>query len=168
MRTSIMIAILMVVGLVRMNAQSCASCNENVTDYNAGSYTITTGQTFCVDSTGNFEGNLVLNGGTLCVKGVFKAKIFSFTSGTILNSGNFSSGALTLGSGKNLQNISGGVINFTGNVTLSGGQITNDGILNVRQTLTNTSGTFTNAGILNCGQLSGSNTINNTGVLNTN
>lgn len=168
MKVLLTLSLLLILFATHSTAQTCGTCATNITDYDGSSYTVTAGQTLCIDSLGNFEGQIVLSGGTLCVKGLFKPQTFTFNSGTLVNSGSVNLATLTLGSGKVLQNLVDGLLSVSGNFTLLGGQLTNTGILSVRQTLTNTSGTFTNSGIINCNQLSGTNAISNTGVLNTN
>jgi hypothetical protein len=164
---------LFLVALVLMGytakSQTCGTCTVNITDFDNGSYTITTGQTFCVDSTGNFEGSLTLNGGTLCNKGIFKAQGFVYQSGIITNKGTMSvSNGLNLNSSHTFDNTVTAVLNLKNNLSVTGGNFTNAGIINIQQNIIHSSGSFSNSGIMNCEQVTGSATINNTGVINSN
>lgn len=151
------------------SAQSCGSCTVNISGYDTLAYTVNSGQTFCVDTTGNFQGILILNGGTVCNKGYFNPHSFTFNTGTIDNYGNSTlETSITLSSNKVINNKPDAVTNLSGGLTLSGGAFTNNGITNISQNITNTSGTINNTGILNCVQLTGSNSVTNTGVINTN
>lgn len=149
--------------------QNCSSCNTVISSYDTLSYTIENGQTFCIDSTGNFQGAIILNGGTICNKGYFNPENITFNSGTIDNYGNATIPiTLLLGASKVINNKTDAIINFFGDLTLNGGTFTNYGISNITQNLTNSSGSITNAGILNCLQVIGVNVLNNSGVINTN
>jgi hypothetical protein len=152
-----------------VKAQSCGTCSLSINQYDVASYTVNVGQTLCIDTLGNYEGDITLNGGTVCVKGMFKPKTLTFTSGNITNYGNTSLPVLpSLSSGKLIENKSDAVLNISQGITISGGSFINIGICNIQQNITNTSGTLTNTGILNCVQVTGSNAFTNTGVLNTN
>ena len=151
------------------NSQSCGTCSINITGFDTLAYTVNAGQTFCVDTTGNFQGKLTLNGGSVCNKGLFSPTQMTLTAGALNNYGNCSFPiAATLNSGLTVTNNSGSILNINGNLGMSGGSFNNSGITNISSSLTNTSGTLTNAGILNCTTLSGSNTVTNTGVINSN
>lgn len=150
-------------------AQICGTCTVNITGYDTLVYSLNTGQTFCIDTTGHFAGTIIINGGTVCNKGFFNPGTITFNSGTIDNYGNTSIvSSLTLSNNKIINNKPDAVTNLTGALTLSGGSFTNNGIINISQNVTNTSGTLNNTGILNCIQITGSNTLTNTGVINTN
>jgi hypothetical protein len=153
----------------RTIAQSCGTCSVSINSLDSANYTVNTGETFCVDSTGNFVGSITLNGGSICNKGLFAPKSLIFSNGTITNYGNASiKSSLTFGSSSQLDNNGGGIINISGNLTISGGSIANDGIVNIDQAIQNTSGSLQNSNIINCTQISGSGTLNNTGVINSN
>lgn len=154
---------------VNGNAQTCGTCSTNISSLDSSSYTINSGQTFCVDTTGNFVGTITLNGGSICVKGIFNPGNFTFTSGTINNYGNVSlNNSLSIGSNVQLNNNSDAVININGILTMSGGTFTNNGVINVDQNISNSSGSIVNTSIINCVQISGSGTLNNTGIINSN
>lgn len=145
----------------------CTICTTTILGIDSNTYTVTIGQTFCVDSTGIFNGTVILNGGTICNRGSFKPSSVTFTSGTFYNYG---SAAIitntTFGSSISWTNYGGSILNLDGSLTVSGGTMSNDGILNVDSTLTFSSGTFSNSKIINCTSLTGSGTISNTGTIN--
>lgn len=150
-------------------AQTCATCSINVSGYDTTNYTINSGQTLCIDTTGNFSGNITLNGGSICNKGIFSPAVINFTNGMIDNYGSSNlPGPLILSNNLVYNNKQDAITNITGSITVNGGVLTNFGILNVSQGFTNNSGTINNGGILNCLQLSGTNTISNNGVINSN
>jgi hypothetical protein len=159
---------------------SCNSCTSGistndtllhiVTSVDTTSYTITTGQTFCITNTGTFRGTIIINGGTVCNKGRFFPKSLTFSSGVIFNNNNARiKTALSLGSSTTLNNNSGAVLNLNGNLGISGGTLYNEGLINVNADIQNNSGSFSNKTIINCNTLSGSNTIVNysIGIINT-
>lgn len=152
-----------------VNAQTCGTCTLNITAMDTTAYTISTGQTLCIDTTGNYTGNIIIAGGTVCNKGFFNPKSISFQSGSI---NNYSSSNLklnvTVSSGASIVNGDGAILGVAGSLTLSGGTLLNSGIMNVEQSVTNSSGSFTNSNILNCRSLTGNNTLTNTGVINSN
>jgi hypothetical protein len=150
-------------------AQSCGTCSINITSLDSTDYTVNSGQTFCIDTSGNFVGTLTLNGGTICNKGLFNPKTITLTSGSVTNYGNTSlNTSVTLGSGIQVTNNSDALMNINGNVTNSGGALTNSGIINVGQNIQNNSGSITNNSIINCYQITGSGTLTNNGKINTN
>jgi len=147
----------------------CTGCTINVTDIDTNSYTLTAGQVLCVDTNGVIKGNITLNGGTICNKGIFKPENFTVSTGEITNNGNMSlPTVLSLNTGTTLTNGVSSVINFTGNLTLGGSTFTNNGVINIESTLQNNSGTATNNSIINCQVVAGSGTITNNGVINSN
>jgi hypothetical protein len=150
------------------NSQTCGTCSINIVGLDSSAYTISSGQTICIDTTGNFVGTITLEGGTVCNKGLFNAKILTFNSGTIDNYGNMSFSAVTLSANRYINNKADAISNISGTLIISGGNFTNNGIANVTQNITNNSGTLNNTGILNCIQITGSNTITNSGVINSN
>lgn len=154
---------------ISVKSQTCGTCSTNITSLDSANYTVNSGETFCIDTTGNFIGTINLNGGTICNKGIFNPKIIVFNSGTISNNGNTSfRTSISVPSGSQLSNNADAVMNTNGSLTMSGGTLSNDGIINVDQTIQNTSGVINNNGIMNCSQLSGSGSLNNTGKINTN
>jgi hypothetical protein len=147
----------------------CTGCTINVTDIDTNSYTLTTGQVLCVDTNGVIKGNVTLNGGAICNKGIFKPETFTLSSGELTNNGNMSlPTAISLSTGAILTNGVSSVINFTGTLTISGASFTNNGVMNIEANLQNNSGTVTNNSIINCQVASGSGTITNNGVINSN
>lgn len=147
----------------------CSICTTHIIGSDSLTYTVSIGQTLCVDSTGILKGTIVLNGGTICNKGIFNPASVTFTSGELHNYGNaqvnFNS---TLGTSLTWINYGGSILNLNGSLTVSGGSFSNEGILNVETTLTFSSGTFSNQNIINCATLAGSGTITNTGIINSN
>ena len=165
----ILFVVLLAFLYVKSNAQTCGTCSTNITSLDSTSYTVNTGETFCVDTTGNFVGTITLNGGTICNKGLFNPKSLIFTSGTINNNANTSlKSAISVGANSQLNNNPDAIMNIAGSLTVGGGTVSNNGIINVDQNIQNTSGSLTNSSIINCTQISGSGTLNNTGKINTN
>jgi len=150
------------------NAQTCSSCSVNITTTSNGSYTINAGETFCVDTAGKFTGTLLLDGGTICNKGIFKPSAFTFISGSINNYSSVSFNAgLTLNSACSLYCEKKTFLRINGTLTVSGGSFTGKGICNIHDNVSFTSGTVNNSGIINCRLLSGLITsITNTGIIN--
>lgn len=149
-------------------SQSCGTCSINITSLDSSSYTVNSGETFCVDTTGNFVGTITLNGGTICNRGVFSAKVLTINNGVLSNYSNLSINTnASFGSSCQLNNYGGAILNVNGSLTVSGASIVNDGIINIYQNISN-SGSVTNTNIINCYQLTGSGTVNNTGVINQN
>ncbi len=150
-------------------SQICGTCSLNITSLDSSSYVVNSGETFCVDTTGNFIGTINLNGGTICNKGIFNPKVITFTSGSISNYGNTSlSSSVTLGSASQILNNADAIMNINGAFTNGGGNLTNDGIINIDQSIQNNSGSITNSSIINCLQITGSGSLINTGKINSN
>ena len=150
-------------------AQSCGNCVLTISGANNTSYTVNPGQTICLDSTAMYTGNITMNGGTICNKGIFKPQSLNFTSGTISNYGNIKiAGNFLLGSNQTIVSERKAFLKIGGNLTISGGTFTNKGITNVNVTLAYVAGSFTNSGIVNCETLSGvtASNIANTGIIN--
>src|SRR3989344_2349550 len=143
------------------NAQ-CAGCTVSVNDIDTNSYTLTSGQVLCIDTNGVVKGNIVLNGGSICNKGIFKPENFTYTLGEMINNGNMSfPGAITLSAGSILNNGVSSVINFTGTLTISGANFTNNGVMNIETNIQNNSGTVVNNSIINCQEVLGAGTLTN-------
>ncbi len=152
-----------------INAQTCGTCSVNITSLDSSNYVVNSGETFCVDTTGNFIGTITLNGGTICNNGIFNPLSITFSSGTISNNGNSSfRSSLIVPTNSQLSNNADAVMNTNGFLTMNGGTLTNSGIMNVNQSVQNTSGSISNSGIMNCTQLTGSGSLSNTGKINTN
>ncbi|MDX2172818.1 MAG: hypothetical protein SFY56_06840 [Bacteroidota bacterium] len=152
----------------QLKAQTCGTCSVNITSTDTLNYTVNAGQNFCVAKNGNFSGNIILNGGTICVSGFFNPKSITVNSGTLNNYGTLSiNNSITLGSGLTLTNNPGAIVNINGSITLNSATLSNSGIINVDQTLSN-SGTVNNTSIINCTTVSGSGTLNDTGIINSN
>jgi hypothetical protein len=156
-------------GSFLMKGQSCGTCSINITGLDSSSYTLSGGQTLCIDSTGVFKGLITVNGGTICNNGVFLPKVLTFNSGLINNNSTATiKSATSLGNGQTINNQPGAILGVSGNLSLSGGILNNDGILNISGNINNSSGSFSNSSIINCILLTGTNTMSNTGVINTN
>lgn len=148
-------------------AQNCGSCSVSIDSTSSSAYTVSAGQTFCIDTTGNFIGSIVLNGGTVCNKGVFEPQSLTLISGDIYNYSIFKCDtSLALGTAINLYCETQSFTNINGAFTISG-SYTNKGITNVSDSLSYAAGTFNNSGIINCRLLleliSG---ITNSGIIN--
>ncbi|MCO6501133.1 MAG: hypothetical protein J5I47_12265, partial [Vicingus serpentipes] len=105
-------------------AQCAAGCTWTVTGSNSTNCTVNAGQKLCITSTGDYSGDLTLNGGTVCNNGTLRSDI-TFNSGRIDNYGDltFSWGSgFLLSTGDSVYNYS-GTINFLGNLTISGGAV---------------------------------------------
>lgn len=152
-----------------LKAQVCGTCSVIVTGNDTLQYTVNSGEVLCIDTTANFTGKLIINGGTVCNNGFCSPSSIIFNTGTINNTGNLTIfSALTLSAGKTLVNDFDAVLNQKGNLTISGGSVLNRGIFNVEQNIQFSTGTITNDNILNCLLLNGAGVIVNNGVLNTN
>ena len=150
-------------------AQTCGSCTENITGRDTLSYTVTTGQTFCIDTMGIFEGVITVSGGNVCNRGLFNPKTIVVSSGTINNYSNMIiNSSFTLTTGATLFSDNSTLLTFRGDITISGGTVTNNGIANVKGNIAFNSGTFSNSSIINCRLLSGANvaSITNSGIIN--
>lgn len=154
---------------IQLKSQTCGACSINVNSLDSTSYSINAGETFCVDTAGNFIGTITLNGGTICNKGIFNPSSIQFNNGTISNYGNTSlKTSVTIATNAILTNNADAVMNINGGITNSGGTLTNNGIINVDLNIQNNSGSITNNSIINCTQLTGSGTLTNNGKINTN
>jgi len=152
-----------------LKSQSCGNCTVNVTGLDTLSYTITTGQTFCVDTSGIFSGSISLNGGTVCNKGVFSPKLFAASTGTVRNQMVMTlESSFSIGSAFYLKNEAHAIATIVGTLTVSGGTLNNAGITNVQNGLVVSSGTTINTAIINCWSLTGTglNSISNSGIIN--
>lgn len=152
---------------ITVKSQTCGTCTINVTTRDTNSYTIGTGQTMCIDSTGRFFGKITLNGGTLCNRGICNLKQLTFNSGSIVNKSIMTyPGGLTITSGKSLDNTKKGILQVEEDVVVNGGSLVNAGIINVMLDLTNTTGSFDNRKVINCRAVSGSTVFVNRGIIN--
>ncbi len=155
--------------LARYNAQTCSSCTVNITAYDTLTYVVSAGQTFCIDSLGEFAGTVTLNGGTICNKGTFNPKTFIISTGTINNHAiMIFNGTTTLAPSCMLVTGLKSITNLKADLVISGGSLDNSGIINVRNSINYTAGTFTNSAIVNCDTLSGASlsSITNSGIIN--
>jgi len=155
---------------LKLNAQNCGTCTSSVNNSDTSIVVVNAGQTFCVDTMGVFNGRITVNGGSICVKGMFNPQSFNFYSGVITNSGNMTLNvsALVLNSGSSLTNNQDAILNLNGTLTIAGGSFANNGILNIDVTLNANSGALTNTGIINCTTVNGISNIANTGNVNSN
>jgi hypothetical protein len=154
------------------NAQiSCSNCTYSISDLSKDNYTLTTGQTLCITSTGIIQGTITLNGGTICNDGVFSPTSFTYTQGSFNNGGVIIyTGTIDLNAtGIVVDNNSSGTINVTGGITISNAnvQFTNNGTLNTTQDIAVTAGTIINNGTLNYNAISNNGgTYTNNGTAN--
>lgn len=72
-------------GLLAQSA--CTGCTTNVTTTTTTNYTVASGQTLCITSTGMIKGSITMSGGTICNEGIIQASAFTITGGTINNYG---------------------------------------------------------------------------------
>jgi hypothetical protein len=151
-----------------VRSQSCSNCSDYALSEKSSTYTVSTGQTLCIDSLSSFSGNIVMNGGTLCISGNFQPASLTFNSGSIINRGVSYLSSINLSSNRTFINKPGAILNVDGSLTISGGILTNLGVVNVSGNLQNNSGQITNSNIINCTAVTGNNTITNNGLLNTN
>lgn len=152
-----------------INAQNCSTCNTVINNSDTSAIVLNIGETLCIDTMGYFSGTIVLNGGNVCNKGFFKPISITYNSGVITNYANTSIDAnLAIPTGVTVNNEPGAIITINGTLTISGGVYNNNGISNVDSSINNNAGTLSNTSIINCTQLTGSNSINNTGIINAN
>lgn len=152
----------------RFSAQACGPCTNLITGADNQSYTVTSGQTFCVDTLGEFTGTLVLNGGLVCNKGVLNPSLLALSSGSLSNFALLKFDSLSLTTGVFLLNGISGLIRLEGGLTVDSATFENAGIVEVGSDLTFTSGAIINSSIVKCRYLLGSSisTISNTGIIN--
>jgi len=162
----IVIIFLFLIGLLK--AQDCNTCNIHVNDSDFSTYTVSTGQTLCIDSAGSVFGKIVLSGGLICNKGFLNPSEISILSGTIINSGNITlSSSLITSSGTSITVLESSVINVAGEFINNGSSITNLGFINISGSISNNGGSFINNNVINCSHVS-SGSITNNSVINTN
>lgn len=167
-RLFFVLSILMLCCFFKVTAQSCSGCSTSITGNDTLTYNVGSGQILCVTNSGNFLGKITINGGTVCVTGNFNPNSITINSGVIINNGNTTlNSSITFGSNFQMSNSSGAILSISGDLTLSASTITNDGIINVVNAISN-SGTITNSNIINCVQITGSGSLNNTGIINSN
>lgn len=149
-------------------AQSCTTCNQMIIGIDTSSYTVSTGQTLCIDSTAVFKGKVTLNGGTICNNGVFNPSLFVVSSGAIYNYSTFSIlNNCTLNSAVNITNNEAAIFSVDFNFIIGGATILNNGIINVGNNCDANSGSLTtNNNILNCVTIVGEQNLINNGVIN--
>jgi Secretion system C-terminal sorting domain len=64
----------------------CSSCTTSITGIDNNNYIITSGQTFCITSSGTCTGLITVSGGTLCNQGtITSSNIWVATSGSVFN-----------------------------------------------------------------------------------
>lgn len=155
---------------LNLKSQNCGTCTYSFNDSDTSTVVVATGETLCIDSMAIFNGKVTMNGGTLCVRGIFNPSSFVFNSGTITNYGNMTlnTNSISFGSGSVLANKADAMLNIRGSITLTGATFSNEGIINVDQTINATSGTLSNNSLINCAILSGASNITNQGTINTN
>lgn len=164
----LLLLLLLMSRITFVSAQSCGSCTVTLSGYDTLAYTVTSGQIFCIDSTGQFEGTLTLSGGTVCNKGIFHPKSLSVITGTINNYSCLRLDAdLSLGPGLHLINGSRSTADFLGSLSISGGELNNGGIASIDEDIIFSSGVFVNSAIINCKTLSGAGiaTVSNSGII---
>lgn len=148
-------------------SQNCQSCTIDLTDHDTLSRIINAGDVFCISENGLFEGKLVLNGGTVCNKGIFKPKELVLIQGYLNNYNTINLNYfIELPVGVFVSNTSAGSIDITGILKLAGGFLSNLGIITVQDEVSGSSGTVTNSGIINCKEFISPGVLSNSGVLN--
>jgi hypothetical protein len=163
-----LLACVIIILAAKLNGQTCGSCSVVITGTSSTSYTVGSGQTLCIDTSGIYMGNITLSGGTICNRGHFKPTSFSFNSGTLNNYASSSiSGTLSIGSGKTVYCERKSFLRVSGDLSISGGSLNNKGIANVRNNVACASGALNNSGIVNCKVFTASaGTYTNTGIIN--
>ena len=161
-----------------LQSQTCSNCTSafsndtlliKVSSTDSSNYIVTSGKTLCIFPGGKFTGTVTLSGGFICNKGNFNPKLLTINSGTITNNSICKLKGLTLAQSRSIKNCIKSIMNIDdGNLILSGGSFINEGILNVENNIQNNSGSLINRSIINCNQFSGSNSITNLGIINTN
>ncbi|MBA3683388.1 MAG: hypothetical protein H0W73_19815 [Bacteroidetes bacterium] len=151
-----------------LKAQSCSSCSTLISQTDTSDYVVNTGQTLCIDTSGNCLGKITLNGGTVCNKGFFQPKDLFLNGGSLNNLGNLTyMKSLTLNGSVNITIEASSVINVEGDFTINtAGNVTNNGYLNVSGNIQN-NGALNNLNVINCLQISGNAAVN-AGVINQN
>lgn len=93
-------------------SQVCTSgCTTTISTTTFQNYTVTSGQQLCITSTGVINGNITLNGGTICNSGTIQSPVFDIISGTINNYGAiYQKNNLVLKNGSVLRNYNGGLV----------------------------------------------------------
>ncbi len=134
-------------------AQTCNTCTIHISGNDTNSYTLNTGQTLCIDSGYAFTKNITLNGGSICIAGVFSPATFINNGGAItinqnavlVYRGDFNVGTLQITVSEK------SVLNVLGKLTLvSGSKISNKGSINTNNNIIlNTGSTLENNGVLN-------------------
>lgn len=154
----------------QLTAQNCSPCNTLITGADNLSYTVSGGQTLCLDTLAEFTGTIILNGGVVCNRGVFNPQFIALTSGTLVNQALMVfTPTLSIGLGAVLFNQATGSAAIGDDVDISSGSLLNDGILDLKENLLFNSGQLINNGVINCRQLSGSavSLIVNSSIINT-
>lgn len=150
-----------------LSSQNCQPCTINITGYDTLTRTVGVGDVLCIDENGLYEGKLILNGGTICNKGIFKPKELGLVQGNLNNYNTISLNYYTeLTTGVQFNNASAGFIDMTGLLKLTGGTMINLGIITVQDDIFGSSGTLTNNGIINCREFTNSGILSNSGILN--
>lgn len=86
-------------------AQTCSNCTWHITGNDTSSYTIGTGQTLCVDTSGIVTGTIILQGGTICNNGTVSVSGITLSSGMVVNKKKFiTSQDLSINNGVIIQN----------------------------------------------------------------
>ena len=149
----------------------CTGCTQTISVTQPGPLFVNTGEVVCISSTGVIQGDVYINGGTLCNFGVVNALYVSIDSGTLNNYGTFSTGYLNFELGwlqndgvanvdtlttndSNSDLINNGTLN-TMRVQIAISSAGNDfvsennGTFNVTNEMVHSNATFNNNGILN-------------------
>ena len=154
----------------QVKSQNCGSCDISIFGNDTLSYTVFAGQSVCIDSAANFTGILILNGGTICNKGLFTPMNFTFNSGTINNYSNITiTQSIIINANCNVIINDGGAFSITsGDLHINGGNFTNNGLTSISGNIQNASGTITNSSLVNCSHLLGNPLTSNSGIVNSN
>jgi hypothetical protein len=71
------------------NGQNCQICTYTVNAPDTSTYTLNSGQTLCITSSGVVNGTVILNGGIVCNSGIFRPANFKYEDGDFDNYGDF-------------------------------------------------------------------------------
>ena len=148
------------------NAQ-CGTCTINITANSSISYTLTPGQTLCINPGITYTGDVTMSGGTLCNRGNYPSGNINVwqQGGTVYNSGTMTKNNLSTANNLNFYNT--GTLQVYGDLNISSGSgfyNNTNGVLNVTGSINNNS-IFNNAAAVD---IRGAYNANSSSTLNTN
>lgn len=136
-----------------LSAQTCDTCTWHITGNNATSYTVSTGQTLCIDSSGIATGTILLQGGTICNHGTIDVSSITLTSGTVYNFNKLIIGQdLTINADILFENIENGHTKITGDLIFYAKKMYNEGTIVITNDIELQTGLLINFGHIKCHQ----------------